>query len=59
MRRSSADIWRKQKKKRRKKRESLGLVQPWIVDVLVLHWSAQSQDLCWGETSSSDQREEP
>ena len=26
---------------------------------MALQWSAQSQDLCWGDTSSSDQREEP
>ena len=56
-------IFRENKRKREeKKRESLGknqfrfgcLVQLWTVDVLVLNWSAQSQDLCWGDTSSSD-----
>ena len=59
-------IFRENKRKRRKRRErfrkktQLGfgrLVQPWTVDVLVLNWSTQSQDLCWGDTSLSGQRE--
>ena len=36
----------------------LWLTVKWV-DVLALNWSAQSQDLCWEDTSSSDQREEP
>ena len=57
----------KQKKNRRKKSESVGrkkqfrfgcLLQPWTVEVLVLNWSAQSQDLHWRDTSSNnDQRD--
>ena len=46
--------------KRFRKKTQLGFgrpVQPWTVDVLVLNWSAQSQDLRWGVTFLSDQRE--
>ena len=63
---SSADLQRKQEKEKKEERKfrkknqfRFGLlVQPWEVDVLAMNWSAQSQDLCWGDTSSSDQREE-
>ena len=60
---SSTDIQIKQKKEQRKFRKKnqikFGhLVQPWTVDVLSLNWSAQSQDLCWEDKTSSDQREE-
>ena len=60
-------IYRENKRKREGRREKVQeesfrfgcLVQPCIVNVLVLNWSAQSQDLSWGDTSSSDLREEP
>ena len=60
-------IFRENKKKEKKEERKFRkknqfrfgrLAQPRTVDVLALNWSAKSQDLCWGDTSSSDQREE-
>ena len=55
-------IYRENKRNREERRESFRfgcLLQLWTVEVLALHWSAHSQDLCLGDTSSSDQQEEP
>ena len=50
---------KEERKFRKKNQYRFGrLVQPWTVDVLALNWSTQLQDLCWRDTSSSDQREE-
>ena len=49
---------KKEEKKFRKKVLDLVVLYS-IVNVLALNWSAQSHDLCWRDTSSSHQREEP
>ena len=61
-------IFWKSKRKREERREKVYKslrcrfccsMQMWTVEILALNWSAQSQNLCWRDLSSSDQREEP